>query len=96
MSPVDFEGENHMKRQLRGLGCVLALAFAVLAVFGATSAFSATAAPGYAVTNWVTGAANTGFFGVGPIGIAADPTVTVQVVCRVRGGVVESVGCGAG
>ena len=62
-----------MRRRLRGLGCVLALAFAVLGVFGASSAFGATAAPGYAVSDWATGMANQGPGGVGPVGIAADP-----------------------
>lgn len=65
-----------MKRRLRGLGCVLALAFALLAVFGASSALGATAAPGYAVSDWVTGATNSG---VGPVGIAADPNSTHDI-----------------
>ena len=46
---------------------------AVLALAGASSAFGATSAPGYAVSDWATGMANTGFNGVGPVGIAADP-----------------------
>lgn len=62
-----------MRRGFRSFGCLVALAFAVLAIVGASSAFGATAAPGYAVSDWATGMANTGSFGVGPVGVAADP-----------------------
>ena len=55
----------------RGLGRALALACSLL--FGTSIAFAQTVAPGYAVTNWATGMANGGYFGVGPVGVAADP-----------------------
>ncbi len=54
--------------------CVLqALLLVVVGAFVSSNAFAATPAAGFNVIDWMTSAANTGWFGVGPVGIAADP-----------------------
>ena len=59
------------------LALLLMAACAVIGIVGAGSAFAATPAAGFAVSDWSTANANGG--GVGPVGIAADPNSTSEI-----------------
>ena len=61
------------------LALLLMAACAVIGIVGAGSAFAATPAAGFAVSDWATGMVNTGPNGVGPVGIAADPNSTSDI-----------------